>query len=286
MAMMKVTSPYLTEFAVPIRPDMLPSQYQHPLLKCMQALIEEALFYFAQRWMPQVLRKRGWEVPEDGELNNWWNQLRNAKIPASSVSFPKGCDVETLFRRVSHLRHAAVHRLRTPVDVIKRMMQDAMAIVAGLGDNLRRMKLECMQIALHSNDLISLEKAVSTPLHEIQTSNSAAQLPTQIARPALAINDNIMTTMASLAQVQAQGRAAENIPLRRRSASPVREKARSYRERDQAARRPSMGTSNTKRTASTFIDLTEDSDDEVPVFKPPRTQHSAPAEFIDLTAEE
>lgn len=249
----------------------------------MQALIEEALFYFAERWAPQILRKKGWAVPDDGELSNWWRALQHAKIPASSISFPKSCDIGALFRRVCHLRHAAVHRLKTPVDVIKRMIQDAIAIVAGLGDNLRRMKLECMQIALHENDLISLEKAVSTPLHEIQRSNSAAQLPSQAPRPALAMSENPMTTMAALTGAPSHEHSKENVPLRRRSASPVREAPRRYRLRDQGTQRPSMGTSNNRHASSSFIDLTEDSDDKTPIFKPPRTRHSAPAAFIDLT---
>ena len=303
--MMKQSSPYLTQFRGPVRPDLLPPKHQHALLKAMQALVEKACFYYAQRWMPGVLRNRRWEVPEDAELNKWWGALLNQKIPPDSVAFSPDLNVEIPFRRLSHLRHHAVHRIRTPVDVIKRMMTDCLDVVGGLRDDLRRNKLQHLERALHSNDMDSLESAIATPLKELPMINVGP--PAEVSRLATAISTSHMTTMGHLNQLPLnppppparlpavapppprRQSAPENMPPpRRRSLSPTDSSARNFRQRDEVVRKPSMFSSNSRRTTIDFVDLTADSDDEATsmVSKTSYNRRLTPSNFVDLTMDE
>jgi len=320
---MKADSPYLrlTHFPDRVRLNFLSeSKYQHALLRSIQDLVEQALFYYAERWMPELLRKKNWTCPEDVELSLWWEHIRHHPIPTNSTFFPENTNVEKPFLRLSHVRHHAVHRVRTPVDVLKRMVGDALLLVGGLGDGLRENKLQHMKRALDSNDMGALGRAIDDPLDELPMINDG-KIPAQLSRHATEISSNSMTTMASLSRPPPKTRrpparapsappptptqallaqdsgpppprrhsARENMPiLRSRSQSPVPMPAKSYRVRDDPARIPSMGTWNDRRFTGNFVDLTADSDDEANATssKASYDRRQAPLNFVDLTLDD
>jgi hypothetical protein len=284
-------NPYILHFRAPVNRDkVLDRKIRHKFLGAVQILVEESLFYFTERWMPEVLVDKDWKVPEDCELNLWWGVIASRKIPASAVSFPQNFDVRKPFTRLAQLRHAAVHRLETPIDILKRMLQDAITVVGGLRDELRVNKLRSMNDALHNNDMILLQTCINKDLADFPTLNAGQATP---------IFDNQHITMGDWNQSALKGQPAMALAPRlrnenerprnprRRSASPVGASTQKYRQRDQDIRHPSMGSANSQRMTLNFVDLTEDSDEErPPTYKAPRIRHSAPAEFIDLTMED
>jgi len=141
----------------------LPFKVQHALLAKIQKLLEEALFDFAEKWLPHILRDMNWETAEQGELNKWWNFIKNCKVPSVAVKFG-GVDVEALFRRVSQIRHAAVHRLPTPTIRIKiNWFPDALLLASCIKDNQTWHKLKQLQTALLTDDLMVLAEALDVP---------------------------------------------------------------------------------------------------------------------------
>jgi hypothetical protein len=266
------------------------------------------------------LREKEWRYPEDVELSSWWEAIQNEQIPTNSVFFPEKTNVRRIFLRLSHVRHHAVHRVRTPVDVLKRMMADTLLLVGGLGDGLRRNKLQKMERALHKDDMNSLKSVIRMPLDRLEMIN-VSQVPSQASRLAPTIRSHNMTTMVLLSWPPPKARppparapsapptaparalfardpgprpprrhsAAENMPPRRpRSKSPLLILARSYRVRDDPARVPSMGTSNNRRFTGNFVDLTADSDDEANTIVPKAayTRRQSPSNFVDLTMDD
>ena len=80
----------------------LPFKHQHTVLNIIQKFLEEACFYFAQKWLPDLLKKKGWEIPEQGELHLWWRNIKNHRVPAHAVNFGD-LDVESLSRQVGKI---------------------------------------------------------------------------------------------------------------------------------------------------------------------------------------
>lgn len=317
--MMRITSagwppenPYRKDFPRPINPSLfLEPEYRHGVLNTTQALLEQACFYYAQRWMPQVLIQKKWKVPQDGELNEWWRAVQRERIPVTSTAFPPDLDVERPFVRLSHLRHAAVHRLEVPVDILKRMMADAIAIVSGLRDDSRCKRLQQMQEALQNDDMKALGTFITITLSEFPIF-AFGRVPEKASNVATSINGHQMTTLARLGRPFSnppprrlsssskstasapppprRQSAPENIqpPSSRRSRSPMDVATKTYRVREKAVRIPSMGTANHRNSTGNFVDLTAETDDEAPpvLTTTAYTRRSAPSNFIDLTIDD
>lgn len=141
----------------------LPFKLQHDLLTTIQVLIEEACFYFAQKWLPGVLESKGWNTPEQGELTSWWKILKNTSVPSQAISF-RGREAQGIFLRCRQIRHNAVHRNPVSVLGIKQMIIDARDLVGGLNDELRNAKVRKLQNCLHVGDLDSLRISIDEPL--------------------------------------------------------------------------------------------------------------------------
>jgi hypothetical protein len=77
----------------------LPFKLQLAVLATTQQLLEEACFYFAKKWLPGLLQQKRWDVPEKGELHEWWRNIKNRRVPAHAVNFGD-LNVEALFRQV------------------------------------------------------------------------------------------------------------------------------------------------------------------------------------------
>lgn len=308
-------NPYIRDFAEAIRLKVvLAADLRLKLLGCAQLLLEQTLFTYAEQWFPSILTRKKWTVPECAELTEWWTVLRREMIPANSIAFPAGFDIGAPFCRLSNLRHAAVHRFETPVDILKRMMDDGMAIMGGFRDDLRKNKLAHIRRALEGNDTVLLNKVISSPVETLSTiivalpltaSNAESttfeefgRLHANIARPLPARNARTMALSNLLPPPPPRRPPSirrpinENLPpssLHRRSRSPIADRPRaaaSYRQRDEPVRRPNMRSSNRGRVESAnFIDLTEDYDDDVTAQKT-YIHLQPPANFIDLTMED
>ncbi|KAH8602350.1 hypothetical protein B0O99DRAFT_735775 [Bisporella sp. PMI_857] len=134
-----------------IRPSelALPFRILHELLKRMQKIIEDALFYFTKRWDPELLHRLGWETPEQGELTvgSWWNTLQKLTVSQHAVDFG-GVNARILYSRTTQIRHAAVHRL--PV-LNSRLRQElfptALRFLRGLKDSARWQQIQDLQNA-------------------------------------------------------------------------------------------------------------------------------------------
>ncbi|KAG9247852.1 hypothetical protein BJ878DRAFT_129584 [Calycina marina] len=116
----------------------LPFRTLNSLLRKMQSLLEDGLFYFVQKWKPDVLRRFGWEVPEQGELTTtaWWKAIQILDVPSEAVNFPQmNIDIKQTFERCTDIRHAAVHRLGISNERLRtNTMPAAMDILHGLKD--------------------------------------------------------------------------------------------------------------------------------------------------------
>ena len=137
----------------------LPFKLQHDLLNIIQNLIEQACFYFTQKWLPGVLEKKGWETPEQGELTAWWNTLKDRRVPLQAVEF-RGSGLAAVFQNCTRIRNNAVHRSRVSIPGIKAMLRDAVQLVSGLKDVPREAKLRRLQDYLERRDLEALRRSI------------------------------------------------------------------------------------------------------------------------------
>jgi hypothetical protein len=141
----------------------LPFKLQHDLLTTVQTLLEEACFYFAQKWLPEVLKRRDWDTPEQGELTAWWNIFKDCCVPEYAVAF-HGLGVAQIFRSCREIRNNAVHRNRVSIIGIKSMVGYALQLVLGLKDAPRSSKMRNLKDALDRRDLEELQKHIDAPL--------------------------------------------------------------------------------------------------------------------------
>ncbi|EFX01301.1 hypothetical protein CMQ_6243 [Grosmannia clavigera kw1407] len=93
--------------------------------------LERVSFGFGERMMPDVLAKRNWNCPESIELNKWPIILKRSKVLNAVVVRALTGQV---FQSVMHIRHTAVHRLRTDSDGIERFLEAAELYSKTLGD--------------------------------------------------------------------------------------------------------------------------------------------------------
>jgi hypothetical protein len=179
----------------------IPFRAQHYFYKAVQRILEEVCFHFANRHCPEVLRARGWEVPESGEFNAWWSALSPHMIPADFVNVIPGLDIRCLFKRLNHgestflfmlcflacrklylikwalVRHSAVHQRETHMAGLKHMSEDAVTLAILLRDNLRRNKLRSIEIELHGGDVDKLRKTLDRSLDEFSNFEFPGRLP-------------------------------------------------------------------------------------------------------------
>jgi hypothetical protein len=94
-------NPYVDGRSEPLKPLYLPFKVQHLFHSTVQKLLEQACFYFATRHCPEVLRARGWDIPEAGEFNNWWAAIRFSKITAEFMKVSPGLSLRSLFQRLN-----------------------------------------------------------------------------------------------------------------------------------------------------------------------------------------
>lgn len=154
---------------------------QHELLKTVQRLLEDCCYDWAVQWIPAVLEEQGWSCSEAVELSTW-----TATIPQRFDAF--SFDATTLgsrealtavFAATHSLRHAAVHRLRTSVKGIERMLKHAVNLATALQDTERQSTLHGILKELRNTmqtmelDKNDLENQLDEELRNIQEKRAA-----------------------------------------------------------------------------------------------------------------
>ena len=158
----------------------LPFKTQHELLSNIQTLIEETCFYFAQKWLPELLKRQGWSTPEQGELTSWWALLQDCHVPPQAIAFGD-IKASVVFKNCRQIRNCAVHREPVSVPGIKSMIRDAINLTGGFKDVVREGKLRKFQDCLDRQDLNALQRIIDEPLANFKTFQDA-QLPSSKGR--------------------------------------------------------------------------------------------------------
>ncbi|KAF6239390.1 hypothetical protein HO173_002652 [Letharia columbiana] len=178
----------------PKSPSLFPSYLsyisQHKLLNAVQRVLENCCYDWAARWIPSLLNERNWTCSEAVELGRW-----TAIIPkrADASSFDakilgSGEALTAVFQATHPLRHAAVHRLRTSVKGIEKMLRNALKLATALQDTPRKRKLHDILVAFRAtmqamerkkNDL---ENQLDTEICNIQEQRAALDKKAKEAR--------------------------------------------------------------------------------------------------------
>ncbi|KAF7939299.1 uncharacterized protein EAE97_007379 [Botrytis byssoidea] len=115
----------------------LPFILQITILRSLQTALESMCYRFVQKWLPEVLNANTWECPENVELNLWWGALNECHIPVEAIGRQARTSLNSLFARVTGIRHLAVHRLtQVAIDSIKAMIEDALEIAHIFRDDI------------------------------------------------------------------------------------------------------------------------------------------------------
>ncbi|KAL1851743.1 hypothetical protein Daus18300_012428 [Diaporthe australafricana] len=121
---------------------LLPPEFDfgigHRILRKTQDTLELACFRFAEKAMPQILKKRNWHCPESAELNLWmkefWKRKKKFKELSSFDTVSPSSPLEKLFKSIKKIRHDAVHRGRITALELWRFMFDSETLALLLGD--------------------------------------------------------------------------------------------------------------------------------------------------------
>jgi hypothetical protein len=120
-----------------LQPPKLPIDTQHQILSFSQQVLEASCFGFMDRWLPSLLKERGWSCGAAIELTTG---LRIIKKHLKNL--PKGClntTGQSSFQRltsiVTQLRHAAVHRLHLTSDQLLKQVHSAHLLAEALQDS-------------------------------------------------------------------------------------------------------------------------------------------------------
>jgi hypothetical protein len=90
-----------------------PLKVQISLHSALQKVLEDALWHFARQWIPDLLLRNGWHIPEAGELKLWWDSFADRQLPQHALDLNVHFQMphlEGLFIRIKQIRHTAVHR--------------------------------------------------------------------------------------------------------------------------------------------------------------------------------
>ncbi|TEY82433.1 hypothetical protein BOTCAL_0029g00210 [Botryotinia calthae] len=124
----------------------LPFILQITILRSLQTALESMCYRFAQKWLPKIIDANIWECPENVELNLWWGVICQCQIPVEAIAQEARCSLNTLFIRVTGIRHLAVHRLtQVAISSIKSMIGDAMEIAHIFRDDIFVLKFNLWQ---------------------------------------------------------------------------------------------------------------------------------------------
>ncbi|KAI9894376.1 MAG: hypothetical protein M1814_003132 [Vezdaea aestivalis] len=133
--------------SLPIRPAKLQYRTQRDILIATQSMLEDACFEFGRKWMPSILKKRGWQCSEAAELTEWTRTLSKWASTLSGDAFDTKNSQLTgeLIHDINHIRHVAVHRIPQTPDEIDQMLTSAIMLATMLKDENRSAKIELLR---------------------------------------------------------------------------------------------------------------------------------------------
>ncbi|KAI1112899.1 hypothetical protein F5Y14DRAFT_240712 [Nemania sp. NC0429] len=118
-------------------PVYLPLRAQHRILTSVQFILEDACFEFAQRAMPDILERNKWDCSEAAELNIWAAEFLRRESEFSGRQDDIGKPLPQLFRSLSDIRNAAVHRIGVSARGLEQFLLNAESLATLLGDTTR-----------------------------------------------------------------------------------------------------------------------------------------------------
>ncbi len=142
-----------------LSPSHIPYSAQHLMTTEIQRLLERSCFYFATKYLPNILQVRKWISPEAGELSKWILILEKHYIELSKhcANIESEASLRSLFAQVNTLRHSAVHRLPFTATEMIGKVQSSARFAAVVGDE-------------------DLSLRLTTLYHELETKNNAFEL--------------------------------------------------------------------------------------------------------------
>ncbi|KAH8726696.1 hypothetical protein GQ44DRAFT_771071 [Phaeosphaeriaceae sp. PMI808] len=121
----------------PLLPSDIPYQVQHALLVTTQNILEKCCYEFARKWFPLELEAIGWNCAEAVELTKWTRVIlkHSEWLPREAFAVEELLSQDVL-ASVQRLRHTAVHRLRTTLRGVRKLIRDAVTFAEALRDSI------------------------------------------------------------------------------------------------------------------------------------------------------
>ncbi|RAK86081.1 ubiquinol-cytochrome-c reductase cytochrome c1 [Aspergillus costaricaensis CBS 115574] len=124
-------------------PLYLPYHAQHRILTNVQQVLEECIFDFMKKWLPNYLERNGWDCAAAVELTKWTKHpfRWTSQIPEEALH-PTDLKIESILSKIVKVRHTAVHRLPTTARGVCDLVGIAKQLTETLGDTPRTSQLE------------------------------------------------------------------------------------------------------------------------------------------------
>lgn len=108
----------------------VPFPAQHAILQVIQRHLENHAFQFLQKWLLPECARAGWTCPETLELHKLFDFLDGHRDPLKArLCHLSGSSFQRWRRVISNIRHAAVHRIPQPRNVLLRMIRCAIGFL-------------------------------------------------------------------------------------------------------------------------------------------------------------
>lgn len=117
-----------------------------------QQVLEECCFDFAKKWLPDLVKERGWDCAAAVELTRWTKILKK-KLPnfhPFQALRPGSPSLQDLMVSAAQLRHTAVHRQPTTARRLAQLLDSAIKLADLLQDHIRAARLEQLKSEVDS----------------------------------------------------------------------------------------------------------------------------------------
>ncbi|RAL13198.1 uncharacterized protein BO97DRAFT_450621 [Aspergillus homomorphus CBS 101889] len=154
---------------------------QHCILTTVQQVLEEGIFDFMKRWVPEELARNNWDCASAVELNRWTKILVDwsSRLP-ESARLSRNAGLDAIVPEVTELRHIAVHRRPIAAQDVSRLVFAAQKLAEVLDDEVRALQLRSLHHDIE--DKIIMMKCGKDALDD---SLAAARKNIQLQREAL-----------------------------------------------------------------------------------------------------
>lgn len=183
------------------------------------------------KWIPSLLEDQKWTCSEAVELSQWTAIIpkRSATLSSEATSLESEEAITAAFLATHPLRHAAVHRLRTSVKGVDRMLKNALNLATALQDTRRKCRLHDLlqnfRATVQAVELnkIDLENQLDEELRKIQEQRVALDKKEKEARLGMFQHDqentahmsrlfeNSIRSLTSMDESSATGTKQDNV---------------------------------------------------------------------------